>query len=376
MCLSCIKSTILSNSELTQKIHSLYRILMKLSMKSIMIKTTILVMVTISVLLTGAIAGPMALFQSVEALKSQGNPVPATGSKKVCGDRLCSEIPEEEKLKKEEEKKKEQVKQEKKTKEAEKAKDHPLRDKKAEKMAADTTFRAAKTVTGVITSVQDPGKGHEGHQLAIILPPNENVYRGHLSYTATENVQLVALHGPLSSDMAKGQAIWTPDGKTMYGLAFVDNGKSSGFWQFSGNALALHTTHSEPFSATYAVTYTELSQENDNVLIGTQTSTQDPAVGHETYQLAIILPLNEEHYRGNITFDASEPVRLVSLIGPLPKGLLQDLPQWTTDGETFYGMVLGSTKSAGSVTFTGNAIGFHTENTNPFTVNYSLVLAK
>ena len=88
------------------------------------------------------------------------------------------------------------------------------------------------------------------------------------------------------------------------------------------------------------------------------------------------MPLIEEHYRGNITFDASEPVRLVSLIGPLPKGLLQDLPQWTTDGETFYGMVLGSPKSAGSVTFTGNAIGFHTENTNPFTVSYSLVLTK
>ena len=338
-----------------------------------MIKTTILTMFAISILLTGTIAGPIVLFQPAEAVKSKGNPLPTVGSKKVCGDRLCSEIPEEEKPK--EIKKKEQVKQEKKSEESEKAKDHPLRDKRAEKMEADTTSRAAKTVTGVVTSVQDPGQGHEGHQLAIILPPIENAYRGHLSYTASENVQLVVLHGPLKQGMAKGQATWTPDGRTIYGLTFLDNEKSSGFWQFSGNALALHTKQTEPFSATYAVTYTELLKENDNVMIGTKTSAQDPAIGHEKYQLAMLLPLNKEHYRGNITFDASEPVRLVSLIGPLPEGLLQDIPQWTADGETFYGMVLGSPRSAGSMTFTGNAIGFQSLNTEPFTISYSLVLA-
>lgn len=338
-----------------------------------MIKTTLLAVFAVSVLLTGTIAGPMTVIPSADALKSKGNPASVIGSKKVCGDRLCSEMPAGEKSAVE--KKKEQVKQEKKSEESEKAKDHPLRDKKAEKMEADTTFRDAKTVTGVVTSVQDPGQGHEGHQLAMILPPSDNVYRGHLSYVASENVQLVVLHGPLTSDMAKGQAIWTPDGRTIYGLTFVDNKKPSGFWQFSGNALALHTKQTEPFSATYAVTYTELSQENVHVMIGTKTSTQDPAIGHEGHQLAILLPPNVEHYRGNITFDASEPVRLVSLIGPLPKGLLQDIPQWTADGKTFYGMVLGEPKTAGSATFTGNVIGFHTANTEPFTVSYSLVLA-
>ena len=75
-----------------------------------MIKTTILAMFAVSILLTGTIAGPMLLFQPAEAVKSQGTPLPTVGSKKVCGDRLCSEIPEE---KPKEEKKKEQVKQEK-----------------------------------------------------------------------------------------------------------------------------------------------------------------------------------------------------------------------------------------------------------------------
>ena len=341
-----------------------------------MIRITILAIFTVSVLLTGTIAGSTVLVQPVEALKGQGVSSSAYGKATkniVCGDRLCSEIPEE---KTKEIKNKEQTKQEKKSKESEKAKDHPLRDKKAEKMAADTTSRAAKTVTGLVTSIQDPGQGHEGHQLAIILQPNENIYRGHLSYSASENVQLVALHGPLKSGMAKGQATWTPDGETIYGLTFVDNERSSGFWQFSGNALALHTKNTEPFSATYAVTYTELSQENDNVMMGTKTSKQDPGVGHENQQLLLVLPLSDEPYRGNITFDASQPVQMISLIGPLPEGLPPGMEKWTVDGETFYGMVLGSQKSAGSMAFSGNAFGFHSMKSEPFTVSYSLVLTR
>ena len=342
-----------------------------------MIKTTLLAMFAVSILLTGTIAGTAVLLQPAEALKGQGVSSAQYGKATkniVCGDRLCSEV--EQQKPKEEKKKKEQAKQEKKSEEAKKAGDHPLRDKKAEKMAADTTSRAAKTVTGVVTSVQDPGQGHEGHQLAIILQPSKNVYRGHLSYTASENVQLVALHGPLKQGMAKGQATWTPDGKTIYGLTFVDNEKSSGFWQFSGNALALHTKNAEPFSATYAVTYTELSQENDNVMMGTKTSKQDAGIGHENHQLVLVLPFSDEPYRGNITFDASKPVQMISLIGPLPKGLPPGMQTWSADGESHYGMVLGSPKSAGSTVFSGNAFGFHSMESEPFTVSYSAVLTR
>ena len=163
-----------------------------------MIKTTILAMFTVSVLLTGTIAGPMALIQPAEALKSKGNSASEINSKKVCGDRLCSEIPSEEE-KPTEKKKNEQVKQEKKARESEKAKDSPKKDRKSETMdAADAApSRTPKTVTGVITSVKDPGIGHDGHQFASILPLSENTYRGHLTFVASENVQLVALHGPL-----------------------------------------------------------------------------------------------------------------------------------------------------------------------------------
>ena len=87
-----------------------------------MIKITLLAIFAVSVLLTGTIAGTAVLLQPADALKSKGNSMTEIGSKKVCGDRLCSEVEQEQKPK-EEKKKKEQVKQEKKAESSEKAKD-------------------------------------------------------------------------------------------------------------------------------------------------------------------------------------------------------------------------------------------------------------
>ena len=111
----------------------------------------------------------------------------------------------------------------------------------------------AKVVSGTIQSMVDPGIGHESHQIAILLPPSENVYSGILTYSASEPIQLVALHGPLSEGEDNGQAIWTPDGETKFALTFVDNEASMGTWKFSGNVLAVHTMNTEPFTVSYSV---------------------------------------------------------------------------------------------------------------------------
>ena len=107
--------------------------------------------------------------------------------------------------------------------------------------------------TGTITSIQDPGVGHEGHQLAVLLAPSENVYAGQLTYSASENVQLVALHGPLAIGEDIGQPIWTPDGETKYALTFVNAGEFMGTWTFTGNALAAHTMNPDGFTISYSV---------------------------------------------------------------------------------------------------------------------------
>lgn len=340
-----------------------------------MIKYTFLAIFTVAVLLTGTIAGPIGLVQSADALKSKGNSASAINSKKVCGDRLCSEPPAE--AKPVEEKKKEQVKSEQKSQAAEKAKEAPKKDSKSETMEkAKTTasLKVPKTVTGVLTSEQDPGQGHENHQLAIILPPSDKVYRGHLTFTASENVQLVALHGPLMKGMDKGQAIWSMDGKTKFGLTFIDRETSAGVWQFSGNAIAVHTKNTEPFTVSYSVTYTEHDTSSEKVYKGTITSQQDPGIGHEEHQLAVLLAPRDKPYSGHLTFDASEQVQIVTLIGPMSKGELIGLPNWTPDGETYYGLVMVPTKASGSTSFSGNALALHTFNSEPFTVSYSLVL--
>ena len=60
-----------------------------------------------------------------------------------------------------------------------------------------TIAKSTKKVhfTQTITSSQDPGIGHQSHQLALILSPNEGtMYDGSMTYTASENVQLVVLH--------------------------------------------------------------------------------------------------------------------------------------------------------------------------------------
>ena len=83
--------------------------------------------------------------------------------------------------------------------------------------------------TQTIESSQDPGQGHEGHQVALILSPNfGTIYDGTLTYTASEPVEIAVLH-EINPQDAKGQPTWTVDGKTIYGLTLIDQGSNSGF---------------------------------------------------------------------------------------------------------------------------------------------------
>lgn len=118
---------------------------------------------------------------------------------------------------------------------------------------ADAGSRKKIHFTQTITSSQDPGQGHETHQLALILSPNiGTLYDGSLTYTASEPVQIVVLH-EIPSSQSLGQPIWTVDGETVYGLSLINTGTSAGSFEFTGAALALHTTNTKPFSATVSV---------------------------------------------------------------------------------------------------------------------------
>ena len=118
---------------------------------------------------------------------------------------------------------------------------------------ADAGSRKKIHFTQTLTSSQDPGQGHESHQLAIILAPNEGtIYDGSLTYAASEPVQLVVLH-EIPKTQAIGQPTWTVDGDTVYGLSLISPGTSAGSFEFTGAALALHTPTPDEFSATVSV---------------------------------------------------------------------------------------------------------------------------
>ena len=295
--------------------------------------------------------------QTADALKGSGSSNPKTRHKNVCGDQLCTVSGAK------------QVMKEKMTEKA-MAEKMPAKSMMQKQMNA---YHGWKTKTGTITSVQDPGVGHESHQLAIILPPISNVYKGILTYDTSENIQLVALHGPLAPGEGAGQAIWTPDGKTKFALTFVDPENSAGSWVFTGNALAVHTKNTKPFKTSYSISYIE-NQPSSTVKTGTITSIQDPGLGHESHQLAIILPPSDKTYTGILTYSASENIQLVALHGPLAPDEDAGQKTWSLDENTKFALTFVEPgNSMGTWVFSGNALAVHTKNTEPFTVSYSVV---
>ena len=225
-----------------------------------------------------------------------------------------------------------------------------------------------------ITSATDPGVGHESHQLAMILPLSDKVYSGTLHYDATESIQLITLHGPLA-DEAKGQAVWTLDGVSKFAMTFVNPDNAQGEWKFAGNALAVHTKKTEPFTVDYMVEYEE-KPISDSVITGTVQSVQDPGIGHESHQLAVILAPSSDVYSGILSYSASEPIQLIALRGPIGP---DEHPEktWTVDGTTIFEMIFVDPANAmGTWEFSGNAIALHTKNTTQFTVIYSVSAAK
>ena len=220
-------------------------------------------------------------------------------------------------------------------------------------------------------SVQDPGIGHESHQIVILLPPSDNVYSGTLAYDASEPIQLITLHGPLAPGEDVGQAIWTPDGETKFALTFVDPENAQGTWEFAGNALAVHTLNTEQFTVDYKVDYTE-KEMSDTVITGTATSVQDPGIGHESHQITVLLGPSSDTYSGILSYAASENIQLISLRGPIGA---DESPEriWTPDGETIFELTFIEPNNAmGSWEFEGNAVAVHTLFPTPFTVSYSI----
>ena len=167
---------------------------------------------------------------------------------------------------------------------------------------ADAKFTKKIHFTQTITSSQDPGMGHESHQLALILTPNVGtLYDGSLTYTASKPVQIVVLH-EIDSSQLKGQPTWTVDGKNHYGLSLIDSGTSSGSFEFTGAALALHTPDNEEFSATVSVDGWIRGQPTEVIMQTIHKDAEEPKLKLSRANVPATIPLHSGFYNGKELF--------------------------------------------------------------------------
>ncbi|HET7337796.1 MAG TPA: hypothetical protein VFJ23_07895, partial [Candidatus Nitrosotalea sp.] len=105
----------------------------------------------------------------------------------------------------------------------------------------------------------------------------------------------------------------------------------------------------------------------------TITSSQDPGIGHNNEQMAIVLPPNSGSiYHGSITYSSSQPVQVV-ILHRIDKSDAKGQPTWTVDGNTLYAQTtIDPNSTGGSLDFTGSAIGLHSTNSSQFTATVSV----
>jgi plastocyanin len=205
---------------------------------------------------------------------------------------------------------------------------------------------------GTVTSSQDPLPGHEGMQMANILPFRQDgaLYSGVLTYTATAPVEVVILNMQTLNETeqdilnelnatAGGEfgSLFTSqlDNQTSLSGSYITpsyagSAVPSASIPFVGNAVWLHTIDGTPFSATFAVNALVLPSQIQNVfndlLITTETDTLEGA---------------EEGAEGEVTEDVDNG----------------NTTGTDTDGLTEEGDDLGAEEDATATTTTGDDDG-------------------
>ena len=153
--------------------------------------------------------------------------------------------------------------------------------------------------TQTITSSQDPGQGHQNHELALILSPNEGtLYDGSMTFTSSKPVQIVVLH-EINSKEAKGQPTWTVDGRTVYGLSLIDLEGKSGSFEFTGAALGLHSSDSKEFTVTVSVDGWIRGQPTEVIMQKIEFEKEDPSLLLSRTNVPATIPMHKGIYGGD-----------------------------------------------------------------------------
>ena len=105
----------------------------------------------------------------------------------------------------------------------------------------------------------------------------------------------------------------------------------------------------------------------------TITSSQDPGLGHENQQLALILSPNKGTiYDGSMTFTSSDLVKVL-VLHEINQNDVQGQDTWTVNENTIYALsLIDPEKKSGSFEFTGAGLALHSTNSKEFTTTVSV----
>jgi len=153
--------------------------------------------------------------------------------------------------------------------------------------------------TQTITSSQDLALGHENHQLALILSPNEGtIYDGSMTFTSSELVKVIVLH-EISQNDVHGQDTWSVNKNTIYGLSLIDPEKKSGSFEFTGAGLGLHSINSKEFTTTVSVDGWIRGQPTEVLSQKLEFEKEEPSLLLSRANVAATIPMHKGIHNGN-----------------------------------------------------------------------------
>jgi plastocyanin len=155
-------------------------------------------------------------------------------------------------------------------------------------------------IQGTVTSSIDPLPGHEGQQMATVLPFRQDgsMYSGVLTYTATEPVEVAILNMGTFNETEQAILDVTPedsefgtlltqlDNQTSIAFSYItppygDSPSPSASVPFAGNAVWFHTSDGTPFAASYTVSAEVLRSDIKNSINSTTETTDTGTVTSE-----------------------------------------------------------------------------------------------
>jgi len=117
-----------------------------------------------------------------------------------------------------------------------------------------------KMESKTVQSITEVHVDRADHQFVVILPPDDKIYDGKITWVASQPILPAILHGPLDSTEINGQfAASIDEGKTTHAITVVEPQLLNGTISFVGNGLIMHNSENNPFWISYSVSYKEMN---------------------------------------------------------------------------------------------------------------------